>query len=168
MRVLGIDFGLRRIGLALSDATRTLATPLAVRVRDRRIDKDIAFLHSLIAEHDVGEIVIGLPLHMNGSAGEMAERATAFAACLKEATGIPVSTVDERLSTQTAAARMIDAGLRRKKRRLLSDSAAAAVILQTFLDRRAPAPGATDEEPDARTSSLLASDSRESLRRPGS
>jgi len=167
MRVLGVDYGRRRIGLAISDETETLATPLDVWCRARTIRQDMAFFRSLVSKRSIDWIVVGLPYHMNGSAGEMVREVEEFVSQLRKTLQKPVSTIDERESSQIAQQRMIEGGVRKSRRRTMRDSAAAAVILQTFLDRRRTS---TDQKvADATTlSSLPAADTPESLRRPDS
>lgn len=132
-RLLALDVGDRRIGIAVSDPTGLLATPVEVYVR-RGGDADVAHLHAVADEYDAQGFVVGLPVNMNGSEGPQAAKTRAFAQALG-AVGYPVLLWDERLSTVEAERRMAEAG--RKKRRgavLRSDAEAAAVILETYLD----------------------------------
>lgn len=140
MRVVGLDVGERRIGVAVSDATRTLARPVGV-VRTsslafavRQVVDEIA---RLAAEDDpVSEVVVGLPRHLDGSASEMTARVAAFAAALGPAVRLPVHLQDERLTSREAESRLAirDREWRSRRRRL--DAAAAAIILQDYLDAR--------------------------------
>ena len=133
MRILGIDYGHKRLGLALSDEGETLASPLAVYQR-RDLDRDLAFLAQLVEEKEVGRIVVGLPRNMDGSLGEMAQKVLAFVDTLKKKTHLPVDTFDERLSTAEAERVLIQANLSRKRRKNLKDSLAAVLILQGYLE----------------------------------
>jgi len=133
VRILGIDYGHRRLGIALSDEGETLASPLPVYLR-RKLDQDLAFLTHLIEEREVKKIVLGLPRNMNGSLGEMAQEVLAFAAALHEASSLPVDTFDERLTSIEAERVLIQANLSRKRRKKLRDSLAAVLILQGYLE----------------------------------
>ncbi len=134
MRVLGIDYGRRRIGLAISDPDGILATPLPVYAR-RGARADIEYIVRLAREKDAEMIVIGLPLNMDGSAGEMVDEVAVFADRLRERVQIPVVTFDERLTTAEAERVLIQANLSRKKRKGVRDSLAAVLILQGYLDQ---------------------------------
>ena len=132
MRILGIDYGKKRLGLALSDEEETLASPLSVYQR-RDLDQDLAFLAHLVEEGGVGRIVVGLPRNMDGTLGEMAQEALAFVEALKGKIDFQVDTFDERLSTAEAERVLIQANLSRKRRKTLKDSLAAVLILQGYL-----------------------------------
>lgn len=136
MRVLGIDYGRRRIGLALSDEAGVLASPLPTYVRGQSEARDIAALASLIDKHGVTAIVVGLPLNMDGSHGEMAREAEAFADRIRQETALPVGLFDERLTTTEAERVLLEADLPRRRRRELRDSLSAVLILQGHLDRQ--------------------------------
>jgi putative Holliday junction resolvase len=147
MRTLGLDYGRRRLGLALSDDSGTLASPLPAYSRSRSRQQDLAVLARLSCDRRVAQIVVGLPLNMNGSCGEMAEEARAFAQQLSNLTGLPVELVDERLTSQEAERTLIQGNVSRRRRRTLRDSLAAVLILQCYLDRRRQAfrsPGAIE------------------------
>jgi putative Holliday junction resolvase len=135
MRLLGIDAGTRRVGVALSDPTGTIAQGLTVipRVSWEQVLGAIA---DLARTHRVEGIVVGLPLRLEGGEGEAAVEARKFATRLAEVVGIPVVLEDERLSTAEADRRMVEAGVRRDARRARRDAVAAALILQKALDRR--------------------------------
>lgn len=136
MKILGIDYGDRRIGLAVCDQMEIIASPLSVL--DRRDDTSAAAEIGRIArENDVELIVLGFPLNMNGTHGPMSEKITKFGDLLKGITGLPVQLCDERLSTTFAEKALIEADMRRDKRKGVRDKVAAQVILQGFLDRRA-------------------------------
>lgn len=130
-RVLGIDYGDVRIGVAMSDETRFLASPLTTVLNGKDAASEIAML---IKEHGVDIVVIGLPLNMDGSAGPATEKVRAFSEKLKKQTAIPIVEMDERLSTVTAHENLREAGLDGRKRKHVVDMAAAQVILQDWLD----------------------------------
>jgi len=140
-RHLGLDVGDRRIGLALSDETATLASPLAtlLRVGPR---KDAAAVAELARRHEVREVVVGLPLNMDGTRGPQARKVLAFAEALRRRLGVPVVAWDERLTTVEAHERLREAGRGWRERKRVVDQAAAVVILQEYLDHRHPAPPA--------------------------
>jgi putative Holliday junction resolvase len=133
MRLMGLDIGDKRIGVALSDADKTLARSLRV-VRRRSQEADMALIASLVEEHEVEKIIIGHPLHLDGRAGEQATRTESYAAELHTALGIPIVLWDESYSTQRAREAMIEAGRGRKERKARLDAVAAAVILQDYMD----------------------------------
>ena len=134
MRVLGLDIGDRRIGVALSDSLRIMAGALTVveRVTDDAALKQII---DLARENEVERIVVGMPRSLDGSLGKQAQAVQAFVDLLKERTDIPVVTWDERLSTVAAERTMLETGMKRDKRKKHRDSLAAAIILQGYLDR---------------------------------
>ncbi|GAF91875.1 unnamed protein product, partial [marine sediment metagenome] len=133
--VLGIDYGRRRIGLALSDEAGILASPLPTYVRERSEARDITALTSLIDKHGVTAIVVGLPLNMDGSCGEMAREAEEFADRIRQETTLPVEMFDERLTSSEAERVLLEADLPRRRRKELRDSLSAVLILQGHLDR---------------------------------
>ncbi len=135
MRVLGIDYGRRRIGLARSDEDGVLASPLPVYTRSGRTADDLDRLVHLIGEQDVAKIVIGWPLHMNGTEGEMAGEVRALAQHLRARTGLSVELFDERWTSTQAEEVLIAGDVSRHRRRDLRDGLAATLILQGFLDR---------------------------------
>jgi putative Holliday junction resolvase len=136
MRVLGLDLGRRRIGLALSDPKGVLAFPAGALER-RNLASDLEALRSLAAERGVERIVVGLPIHMNGRVGAEAEAALSFARALAGATGLPVDTLDERWTTVEAERALRATGDRSRRRRGVVDSVAAAILLRTYLARLA-------------------------------
>lgn len=141
MRSLGLDLGSKRIGVALSDPEGTIASPLATLER-QGTERDLAALLELARRHEVGAIVVGLPLHMNGRRGPEAEAARVFARRLAAATGLPVETLDERLTTVEAERALRESGRKGKKRRAVIDAVAAAILLRTWLElRRTRHPG---------------------------
>ena len=141
MRIIGLDVGERRVGVAVSDPTRTLARPLSALktsgLDGDALDRVLDEIARLAAEDDgVASIVVGLPRHLDGTASDMTSRVEAFAARLGGRTGLPVALQDERLSSREAESRLAvrDKDWRSRKQRL--DAAAAAVILQDYLDTR--------------------------------
>lgn len=137
-RVLGLDLGQVRIGLALSDALGLTAQPLG-SLRRVGLRADLASLAKLVAEHEVARVVVGLPLLMSGSVGAAATSAQAFAERLRgRLPGIDVKMWDERLTTVEAERLLVDADVRRSKRKLVRDTLAAVLILQNYLDAGAP------------------------------
>lgn len=137
MAVLGIDLGARRIGLALSDLDGRLALP-AGTLQSRGRARDLAAICALAAERGVSRIVVGLPVHMNGSAGPEARAALDFADALRRELALPVETLDERWTTQQAQRALAEAGPRR--RRAPVDALAATILLRTYLARQAAEP----------------------------
>ena len=138
MKLLALDVGERRVGVAVSDGTGLIATPLAVLQRTSRA-KDFAKIAHMVREHCAEGLVIGHPLNADGSAGYQARRIERYAAALVEAlaeegVSLPIVLWDERMSTQRAQEAMIAAGRRAKDRRARIDAVAAAVILQDYLD----------------------------------
>jgi putative Holliday junction resolvase len=133
MRLLGIDLGEKRIGLALSDPLDITAQGLGVLV-SRGVKADLAELGRLICDHQVERVVMGLPRNMDGSEGPMAEKVRDFGTKLARSSQIEVVYWDERLSTRAAQRIMIEADLSRSKRRDRIDQVAAAIILQNYMD----------------------------------
>jgi putative Holliday junction resolvase len=133
--ILAIDYGRRRIGLALSDSLRITARPLDTWTRTNR-RRDLARLREICRRHDVGEIVVGWPLRLDGTAGEMAEEASRFAERLRKHIGLRVELADERLSSWEARGTLEGTESRPKARRKRDlDEVAAAVILRDYLAR---------------------------------
>jgi putative holliday junction resolvase len=134
-RVLAVDPGSRRVGLALSDEGRRLASPL--RTLDAEPAETLAERLAAVAR-EVGavELVVGLPANLDGSSGDAARAARALADRLKKSTRLPVSLQDERLSSVAAERHLVGQGVRREKRKGLVDQLAAALVLETFLERR--------------------------------
>jgi putative holliday junction resolvase len=135
VRSLGVDLGEKRIGLALSDPMGIVASPLEVHEsQDRR--SALAYIASLVRRHELGEIVIGLPLDMRGDSGPQAEAARAFADELRVIVSIPVVLWDERLTTMQAERALLEGDVSRAGRRQRIDKIAASLMLQSFLDSR--------------------------------
>ncbi|HEV2150416.1 MAG TPA: Holliday junction resolvase RuvX [Longimicrobiaceae bacterium] len=146
-RILALDYGGRRIGLALSDPTRTIAAPLATLTRRPGKRPPWAEIARLVAEHEVTELVVGLPLEIGGGEGEWAAEVRAFGAELARRTGLPVHWVDERLSSVEAERVVRSMGLKRSQREEKGriDATAAALILRSFLDHGSHPTDETDE-----------------------
>jgi len=133
MRILGLDIGSKRIGVAISDPLGITAQ--GVMTLERESDEaDFEHLRAIVSEREVGEIVVGLPLNMNGSHGPQAKAATLFADAIKEKLNLPVKLWDERMSTSQVERIMIDGGASRAKRKKKIDKLAAQVILQSYLN----------------------------------
>lgn len=136
MRVLGIDYGDRHIGLALSDPLLITAQPLGTYELTGKDNVDRQHFRDLVAKHDVGEIVVGDPLRMDGSSGTRAEKTRVFAAWLEKAVGKPIVFMDERLTTRQALNVLQDEKLRGKKKKEWEDQIAAVIILSTYLEQK--------------------------------
>jgi putative pre-16S rRNA nuclease len=133
-RRLGIDVGTVRVGVALSDPTGMLASPLET-LRRAKDGSDLDRLVELVVTHEVVEVVVGLPKHLSGASGASARDASTYASALTSRIGdVPVHLVDERLSTVTAASHLRAGGIDSRRQRSVIDQAAAVVILQTYLD----------------------------------
>lgn len=140
-RVVGIDLGSRRIGVAVSDGLGLTAQPHATIARHGGA-RDLAAIAAVVAEHQAGRVVLGLPLDPEGNEGAAAKSARAFADRLRAALTVPVEMIDESFSTVEAEAVLLEADLSRARRRQVVDRVAAAVILQRWLDQqRARTPG---------------------------
>lgn len=132
---MGIDHGERRIGVALSDEDSRIAQPHDTLAR-RDPDALIAAVVELAKAHDVGEIVVGLPLGLDGREGASARRARRFAERLEKASGLPIVLWDERMTTVAAERALGEAGVRARDRRAIVDRVAATLMLQSYLDAR--------------------------------
>jgi len=135
MRILGLDIGSKRIGIAISDAEGSIAFPSGKIDRQGR-KKDLEALRALVVERGVERVVVGLPKHLDGREGVEARAAREFAADLSRVTGLPVDTFDERLTTVEAERILRASGRRGRKQREVIDSVAASIILGTYLDKR--------------------------------
>jgi putative pre-16S rRNA nuclease len=135
-RVLGIDLGTKRIGVAISDPDRRVATPIEVLTRSGDRARDHRAIAALVEEWEAERVVVGLPLSLSGKMGPAATAAVAEAEELAAVVGVPVETSDERLTTVTADRTLMAMNLRADARRRVVDKVAAAVILQTWLDAR--------------------------------
>jgi putative Holliday junction resolvase len=134
MRVMALDIGDKRIGIALSDPLKITAQGLTTLNRIT-LEKDIGYICDLLNQYEVSELVVGLPKNMNGTIGPQVEKVKEFVNSLLQKKQIKVSYVDERLSTVTAERTLIAGDLSRKKRKNFVDKLAATVILQSYLDR---------------------------------
>ena len=134
-RVMGIDYGDARTGVALSDLLCSIVGSTTV-IHSRRMDKTLLEICRIVKEQDVGEIVVGLPKNMNGSLGPRAEKCQAFANMLNELVECPVNMWDERSTTVTAHQILNETNVRGKNRKAVVDTVAATVILEAYLDYR--------------------------------
>jgi putative pre-16S rRNA nuclease len=133
-RLLGLDLGEKTIGLALSDTSLSVATPLKTLKRGK-FASDAAALRILIAEHAIGGLIVGLPLNMDGREGPSSQSARAFARNLAAISPVAIAFMDERLSTAAVTRTLLEADASRRRRKELVDKMAAAYILQAALDR---------------------------------
>jgi len=144
-RILALDYGRKRIGLALSDELRLTAQPLKTLARKNRAD-DVRRLREICREHGVARIIVGHPVHMTGEAGEMAEEAARFAARLKKELGIEVELLDERLTSWEAGQTVAGTRSPRDRRRAPLDDVAAAILLREYLENQPRVRGALAEK----------------------
>lgn len=136
-RILAVDPGKVRVGLAICDESRTIASPLATYVR-RDALQDARYFRNLVAEEKIGSILVGLPVHMSGAEGPSAGHARSYGERLREWTGLPVRYWDERYTTRFAEAILWDAGLTHKQRKQRRDQLAAQILLTSFLEAGCP------------------------------
>jgi putative Holliday junction resolvase len=148
-RLLGVDFGTVRVGLAVSDPDRVIASPLDTYTR-KGDAADAAYFTRLVAAERIVGLVVGLPLHTGGEEGIKAKEARAFGQWLGEATGLPVVFWDERCTTTAAEDALWSAGLTHRKRRDRRDRVAAQLILQGFIDAGCPPEGTASDPPPNR------------------
>lgn len=132
-RLLGLDLGEKMIGLALSDVRRVIATPMRTIERSK-FSKDAAELLEIITKQNIGALVLGYPMNMDGSEGPRCQSTRQFARNMKEKTDIPIVLFDERMSTMAVTRTMLDADLSRARRAELVDKMAASYMLQAVLD----------------------------------
>ncbi len=135
MRILGLDIGKKRTGAAVSDESGIVATPLQTIKASGR-SALLKAVSSIIEEYDISEIVVGLPLNLDGTVGKKAAEVQGFAEALRKTTGLQVHYWDERFSTAAVTRVLIEADLSRARRKEVVDKSAAAYILQGFLDSR--------------------------------
>lgn len=137
-RILGLDFGSRTVGVAVSDGLGITAQGVEIirREKEDKLRKTLARITELAKQYEAERIVIGLPVHMNGDEGIRAEKTREFAAMVERRTGLPIVMWDERLTTVEADDVMIEAGLDRKARKEFVDMIAAQLILQGYMDRK--------------------------------
>lgn len=138
MRIMGLDFGSKTVGVAVSDELLLTAQGLEIirRKEENKLRRTLARIEELIVEYGVEEIVLGMPINMNATEGERAKLTLEFREKLERRTGLPVTMWDERLTTVEADRTMIEAGIRRENRKEYVDMIAAALILQGYLDRK--------------------------------
>jgi putative holliday junction resolvase len=136
VRILGVDYGDRNVGLALSDSLGFTAQPLMTYRLTGQDAKDRAFFSELVRKHEVGEIVLGFPLRMDGTSGTRVEKTRAFAAWLGGFVGVPVHYWDERLTTQQALGVIHEQKVRQEDRKAVLNQISAAIILQGYLDKK--------------------------------
>ncbi len=142
MRIMGLDFGSRTVGVAISDSLLLTAQGIEIirRQEENKLRRTLARIEELIVEYEVGEIVLGLPKNMNATEGSRVELTREFQEKLERRTGLPVHLWDERLTTVAADKIMMEAGIRRERRKEHVDKIAAVLILQGYLDRRSMEP----------------------------
>ena len=136
MRVMGLDFGSKTVGVAVSDSLHITAQGLEIirREQENKLRRTLARIEELVREYEVEEIVLGYPKNMNNTVGERGEKTEEFKQMVERRTGLPVVLWDERLTTVAADRAMIEAGIRRENRKKYVDRIAATFILQGYLD----------------------------------
>ncbi len=134
MRIMGLDIGDKRIGVALSDPGGVLASPHAIIERSNE-EQDVAAVIDIMTQNDVGEIIVGLPRLMDGTVGQQGAKVEAFVGRLRGYTQTPIEFRDERLST-VSAKRLMQSSGRKSRKKIRYDAAAAAIILQAYLEER--------------------------------
>lgn len=137
MRILGLDYGSRTVGVAVSDAMGWTAQSLETitRKEENKLRKTLARIETLVKEYEIEKIVLGYPKHMNNEQGDRCAKTESFKEMLERRTGLPVILQDERMSTVSAERILMEGGVRRENRKEFVDKMAAAFILQTYLDR---------------------------------
>ena len=148
VRMLGIDYGEARVGVAISDPLGSMALPL-VTLQVTGMRNAVAQVATVCEEREIGLIVVGLPLHMDGSTSEMSEKTELFAEKLRAATGLQVESQDERMSSGQVERVLLDADMSRQRRKAVRDKLAAQVILQAYIDRQTPPWEQFDDVDDA-------------------
>ena len=150
-RIIGLDFGSKTTGVAVSDPFGWTAQGVEIirRKEENKLRKTLARIEELVKEYGASRIVLGLPKNMNNSLGDRAEKSLAFKEMLERRTGLPVVMWDERLTTVTADRTMMEAGIRREHRREYVDEIAAVFILQNYLDYLSCHPVETNKKEDA-------------------
>ena len=138
IRIMGLDFGSKTVGVAVSDPICITAQGIEIvrRTSENKLRKTLARIEELVTEYEVTEIVLGFPKNMNNTIGERAEKSLAFKEMLERRTGLPVVMWDERLTTVAANRTLIEGGVRRENRKDYVDMLAAVYILQGYLDSR--------------------------------
>lgn len=135
MRILGLDFGTKRIGVAMSDELLMTAQGLET-IQRKDLKADLGIIETIIDSNAVSEIIVGLPLNMDGTYSAKTKEAMEFVETLSMTVKVPVKTWDERLTSMQAERLMLDADMSRAKRKKLTDKLAAQIILQSYLDSR--------------------------------
>ena len=135
MKIMAVDYGDARTGIAVCDRTEFLASPVGT-IEERKFETLVSKVAYMAKQYEVGEIVVGLPLNMNGSKGPRAEKAELFANALNQATEIPVNMWDERSTTVSAHNILNETDVRGKKRKAVVDTVAATIILEAYLEFR--------------------------------
>ena len=138
MRIMGLDYGSKTVGVAISDPLLITAQGIEIirRKDENKLRRTLARIEELIVEYEVSEIVLGLPKNMNDTIGDRAKLSLEFQEKLERRTGLPVTMWDERLTTVAAQQAMMEAGIRREERKEYVDKIAAVLILQGYLDYR--------------------------------
>lgn len=138
MRILGLDYGSKTVGVAVSDPLKITAQTVGtiVRKEENKLRKTLARIEELVKEYEVESIVLGLPKNMNNSLGDRAEKTMEFRSMVERRTGLPVVLWDERLTTVAAERTLIESSVRRENRKEYIDQIAASFILQGYLDAR--------------------------------
>jgi putative holliday junction resolvase len=136
-RLLGIDYGSRRIGLAVSDADRRIASPLVTYQRTTK-ERDSGYFKQIVEQEEIGELIVGLPIHLDGREGQKALEARAFGKWLQEMLALPAIFWDERFTSVEAESHLLAAGLTNKRRQGRRDRVAAQIMLQSYLDAGCP------------------------------
>lgn len=136
MRIMGLDFGSKTVGVAISDSLHLTAQGIEIirRTSENKLRQTLARIEALIKEYEVGAIVLGFPKNMNNTVGERAEKSLAFKEMLERRTGLPVVMWDERLTTVEANRTLMESKVRREDRKKYVDKLAAVYILQGYLD----------------------------------
>ena len=132
-RLLGVDYGTVRVGLAVTDSERIIASPLATYHR-RDAEKDATFFRELVQKEEIAGLVVGLPIHLSGDEGEKAIEARAYGKWLGDVTGLPVVFWDERYTTRDAEEHLRAAGLTHQRRKDRRDRVAAQILLQAYIE----------------------------------
>jgi putative Holliday junction resolvase len=137
MRVMALDYGERNVGVAISDELQLIARPLTTIRREKlRYSQFIERIRELVVDNEVGALVVGLPLNMDGALGAAAERVESFVSDLRRSVSIPIVTVDERLASREADRMLREMGVGLRERRARSDEYAASLILQDYIDEQ--------------------------------
>lgn len=138
MRIMGLDYGSKTVGVAVTDDLLITAQPLETieRAQENKLRRTLARIEEIIKEYDVCEVVVGLPLNMDDTAGERAEKSREFAEKIQRRTGLPVHMQDERLSTFAAEETLDEMGVRTRDQKQYIDKIAAAFILEDYINGR--------------------------------